>query len=447
MSTRSAMVVEDNEALSRVLARAMERWGFACRTARTLREAESELERGGVDLVLLDVGLPDGSGLDLLGYLRLNAPAADAIVMTGAEDMMLAARAMSEGAIEFLAKPFETDELGAIVRRWLAQGGTPEPPRAPRGRDLSPPQQPGPTRPPIDLPALIGRHPSMIGLFKRAGLASTGREPVLIRGETGTGKELLARTIHRLAHADRPFVTLDCTALPDHLLEVELFGNAPGAASVRPGRLALAGSGTLFVEEVGELSLDVQVRLREGLHEGVFGASEERPGTPLRARLVTSTRQNLDARVDEGAFDPELLQQIRRFELVIPPLRHRVIDIPDLARDIARRAAERRGLADPPPFTATAFDALRAHPWPGNIRELEQAVRKAVARWDTEPIGPGDLGLALAPGRAIPVDATLDEVVFTHARNVLDDCDGNKREAARRLDISPGRLYRILEQD
>lgn len=448
MPRRTAMVVEDNQELARSLVAALERWQFECRWASSLQEAREELEGGFVALALVDIGLPDGSGLDFLGYLRLHSPTTDVIVMTSTSDLVLAARAMSAGAIEFLGKPFELEELGSVIRRWLNRraresegeaGLSPEPPERAEGTFIPPAVGP---------PPLIGRHPSMIALFKRVGLASTGHEPILIEGEPGTGRELVAQTVHRLAHPDQPFLTLDCSALPGHLIEVELFGGATERRDSRPGRLVLASGGTLLIEEIGDMPLAVQARIRDALRdEGPSPVAEEDRGGPLRSRVIFSTRRNLDARVDEGAFDGELWALLQRFRLEVPPLRYRVVDIPDLARDIARRTAHRLGRAGPPAFGAEAIEALRTHPWPGNVRELERAVRRAMSDPETDPITPTALGLAPPPRASMPIDATLDEVIYRHACAVLEDCEGNKREAAGRLDISPGRLYRILDRE
>lgn len=455
MPTRTALIVEDGEELARVLQRALARWQFEAQVAATLEEAEAALEAAPVDLVLLDIGLPDGSGLDLLGYLQLNAPHTEAIVMTGHEDLILAARAMSRGAIEFLSKPFEIEDLGTVVRRWIQRrdSGTyvEEPSELPRRRHRPgrTHDEPAPADPSGALPALIGRHPLMIVLFKRLGLAAAGREPVLIRGESGTGRELVARTLQRLANPDQPFLTLNCVALPAHLLATELFGQGDLGSSVagRPGRMTLAAGGTLFLEEIGETPLAFQIQLRDVLRDQHFTPVDSDTPIPLEARIIASTHHNLEALIEEGEFDGGLFDELRTFELQVPPLRHRVIDIPDIARHVARRVAERAGRSEAPRFTSAAVEALRAHPWPGNLRELEAAVRRAVPQAGEEAIAPEHLGLSRAPRGMLNLEGTLDDVVHQYAQSVLETCDGNKREAARRLDISPGRLYRILEHE
>lgn len=444
-------MVEDDAAQARLLGRYLERRGLDVLHASTAALALEQIERHAPDLVLTDVQLPDGSGLDVLEALRRRLPGSDALVMTGLDDVSLAARAMKEGAFDFLTKPLELSELEAALERCLGDrqarsgiegGGT--------ALDGGPP-----------LERVVGRSPQMVEIFKLVGLAASNRSPVLLRGETGTGKEVVARAIHRFASPSEPYVAVNCASLPDTLLQSDLFGHSrgafTGAQGARRGRFELAGRGTLFLDEIGDTSSAFQGGILRAVQEGeVVPLGSERP-VKVQARLVTATHRPLEALVEEGSFRADLYYRLRVIEIVIPPLRERREDIPDLLRyffDRARRTLRRR-------MAGIAPDAERwvaSRDWPGNVRELENTVMRAVALSRGAVLTVEDLAEAAgapasgtasegsgAPGQSLPEDLTLDQVVRRHVEQVLAAVGGNKREACRRLGISPARLYRLLD--
>jgi DNA-binding NtrC family response regulator len=456
---RQVLVVEDNEEASEVLVRVLEPLGFQVKAAASLAEGLASMNADEPDLVLLDVHLPDGSGLGLLDDVKGCCPWVPMIVMTGAGDLALAAEAMRRGAVDFFLKPLDYEVLERALDRWLpsavplplsslAVGST----DSPEGDALSTAER----------HEMVGRHPSLLLAFKQVGIAAASGDTVLIRGETGTGKELVARAIHRHRAPKGTFVPVNCAALPDTLLESELFGHEKGAflgaEERRRGRLALAEGGTLFLDEIGDTSPLFQTRLLRVLEDRVFTPLGAEAPQPFDTQIIGATHRNLESMLADRAFREDLYYRLRVIEIFLPPLRQRRADIPLIAQHVVARAALQAG-KEVPEITAEALARLRTHDWPGNVREMENVLRRAVALQRGRTIGVEDLVLDAAPeptakedrgqGRldnaVAEADLSVDAVVRRHALQVVDHCQGNKREAARRLGISPGRLYRILD--
>lgn len=417
--------------------------------AATVGGALRQLEAHAPDIVLTDVHLPDGSGLALLEALRQRLPGSDALVITGLPDVSLAARAMKDGAFDFLTKPLAVEELDAVLTRCLRDR------EVRRGTPLTKAPVPAP---PLD--HIVGRSAGMVEVFKRVGLAASNRSPVLIRGETGTGKEVIARAIHRFACPQEPFVAVNCAAVADTLLQSDLFGHAKGAFTgahgARRGRFELARRGTLFLDEIGDTSPSFQGGILRAVQEGeVLPLGVERP-VRVEARLVTATHRPLEALLDQGRFRADLYYRLRVIEIVLPPLRERKEDLPVLVDHFLGRAASllNRRIAGVGPGV---LGWVESRAWPGNVRELENAVTRAVAMSRGSVLTVDDLEGAAAPAPLPGMEApsmpssevgalTLDQVIQKHVEDVLASAGGNKREACRRLGISPARLYRLLDQ-
>jgi DNA-binding NtrC family response regulator len=449
------LIVEDAPDLRRALGRFVERRGYRTSTAATVGEALELLETGAPDLLLSDIDLPDGSGVDLARHVRRHGLAMPVILITGLQDMAVAAEGMKAGATDFLTKPLDLDRLAEVLDRTLESARR----RAESARaDGAPdPEHHDDTHGPA---RLVGRHPTIVELFKTIGVAASGSSPVLIRGESGSGKELVAREVHRHSRPGRPFVALNCASLPDSLLESELFGHEKGAFtgadSQRKGRVELAADGTLFLDEIGDASPSFQASLLRTLQEGEIVPLGSGQPRPVRARFIAATHRPLEDLVEEGRFRADLYYRIQVLELVVPPLRERASDLPELARYLLARGASRAN-RNTPELSAGALRVLLDHAWPGNVRELENVLERAAMRARGDVILAEHVELAGSPAApagaanettGLPSDeVALDDVVRRHVEQVLARCDGNKREAARRLDISPGRLYRILGEE
>ena len=383
----SILIVDDDPGIRTALSEALESDALVVRTADSSDAGLATIAREPVDIVLADVRMPGTSGLELLRILRERSPQTDVIVMTAHEDLPTVAAAMRDGAVDFLVKPFDLFHLREILSRVVADRAT----RRTRGteREIATAAGAGPW--------LVGRHPAMIGVFKLVGQAAATGSTVLIRGESGTGKELIARSIHALsARAERPFVAVNCAAIPEALLESELFGHTrgafTGATADRPGRFALARDGTIFLDEIGDTSGDFQAKLLRVLQDGEYYAvGTDRP-QKASARVVAATHQDLEELLDRDEFRRDLYYRLRVVEIPVPPLRDRASDIPVLAENLLHRRSRALGRATPV-LTEESVAMLLAHDWPGNVRELENCLERALVVASGEVIRPEHLRL------------------------------------------------------
>src|SRR4051812_4175649 len=368
--SRRILIVDDDSAIRTSLADAVSEWAADVRVAADATEALACVAEGVPDLVLSDVRMPGESGLDLLQLLRDRVPDTDVVLMTAYEDMATIVTAMREGAVDFIVKPIALDALRGLVDRVFEDRRT-------RHRALRATDDPAS----YALDTLVGRDPRMIQAFKTVGQAAAGRANVLVRGESGTGKELIARAIHfNSRNSGDPFVAVNCAALPTTLLESELFGHTrgafTGAVAARRGRFALAGRGTVFLDEIGDTSLEFQSKLLRVLQEREFYPVGAEQPEITEARVIAATHRDLERLVAEGRFREDLYYRLRIVEIVVPPLRERSGDIPELARHLVRRAAAQSGYVEPV-IGDDAMASLIAHEWRGNVRELENCLTRA----------------------------------------------------------------------
>ena len=454
-------VVDDDRSVRFVLAAALGEAGFRVTAFADAAEVLAALASGRVpDLLLTDVRMPGDSGLTLLDKLKASRPYLPVIVMSAHTDVASTAGAFRGGAQEFLSKPFDMDEAVALVRRALPEQ-TVERAALPAATVPEPAQ------------ALIGQAPAMRALFRAIGRLAQVPLSVLITGETGTGKELVARALHRESpRAARPFVALNTAAIPAELLESELFGHEAGAftgAHKRHiGRFEQADGGTLFLDEIGDMPAALQTRLLRVLAEGEFFRVGGRELIRVDVRVIAATHQPLEALVEQGRFRADLLHRLDVVRLQLPPLRQRREDIPQLAVRFLAHAARKLQLP-PKKLSAPALEGLRAHAWPGNVRELENVCWRLAALAPGETIGPADLALALpaaAAPAAPPADWTLQladwaraqldagaPALHAQARDLLDRilldtalsrCNGHRSEAAALLGLSRNTVTRKL---
>ena len=416
-------VVDDDRAVRFVLATALRDAGFEVTAFAAAAEALDALQREPAPaLVVTDVRMPGDSGLQLLDKLKAAQPDLPVIVMSAHTDVASTAGAFRGGAHEFLSKPFDLDEAVALVRRALPQ-------REPRGlRDIEPV---------ADASALIGDAPAMRALFRAIGRLAQAPLSVLVTGETGTGKELVARALHRESpRASRPFIALNTAAIPAELLESELFGHEAGAftgAHKRHiGRFEQADGGTLFLDEIGDMPASLQTRLLRVLAEGEFFRVGGRELIRVDVRVIAATHQPLEALVEQGRFRADLLHRLDVVRLPLPPLRERREDIPQLAARFLANAAARLQLPVKKPTNA-ALERLRVHAWPGNVRELENLCWRLAALAPGASIGLADVDDALPASRdARSETAQWQQALAAWARAQLDAGAQDLHGAARR---------------
>jgi DNA-binding NtrC family response regulator len=436
--TPTILVVDDDTTVRTSLLQALEREGMEVAEAESAERALALLAQVSPDLVLSDVKMPGLDGIELLRILKERLPSTDVVLMTAYDEMPVVVAAMREGAADFLSKPLDLEVLRTVLRRVLAD-------RRARERAQRQAQE---AAAPYRMDQLIGRDPRMIDAYKLVGQLAANRTTVLIRGETGTGKELIARAIHYNSQdAEEPFLPINCTAIPQTLLEAELFGHVrgafTGAVSDRRGRFALAAKGTVFLDEIGDTTPEFQAKLLRVLEDKKFyPVGAERPERS-EARVVAATHRNLEARVADGTFREDLYYRLRVVEVLIPSLRERLSDLPALADHLVRRAAEDLH-RDPPLLTRESLDALLRHDWPGNVRELENTLPRAVVLASGGVIRPEHVRPADAHSERPDRIESLAEVERRQVQRALTSTEGNKTKAAEILGVSRPRLNRLL---
>jgi DNA-binding NtrC family response regulator len=435
------LIVDDDRSIRRTLEKFLGGEGYEVTTAQDAPGAIVAAD--GVDLVLLDLGLPGGSGFDVLSALEGRADRPMIVVVTARDDMQSTVKAIQLGAYEYLVKPVDIDRLRAVVKTALDS------------RDARDQLVELAARGPA-LGDIIGKSPAIREVWKQIGAVSTTRAPVLIRGESGTGKELVARAIHTSSIArDQPFVPVNCTALAPGVLESELFGHAKGAftgaIADRPGRFELAGRGTLFLDEIAEIPIDLQAKLLRVLQERTFERVGDARPLHLEARVIAATHRDLASMVKQGTFREDLYYRLRVVEIHLPPLRERAGDISILVEGLLAKI--NRDLDKEVRYvTPAALAKLAAHGWPGNVRELENTLTRAVVLAKSDVLDETLLELGTAPaagaserGADGPLP-TLREIERRHIVRVLAHTEWNKRRACAILDISRPTLDRKIEE-
>jgi two-component system nitrogen regulation response regulator GlnG len=369
------LIADDDTAIRTVLNQALARAGYAPRATGNAATLWRWVSQGEGDVVITDVVMPDENAFDLIPRIKKLRPELPIIVMSAQNTLMTALHAAEKGAYEYLPKPFDLNEVVAVVGRALAQPGRK-------------PQRPSEQIEGEELP-LIGRSPAMQEIYRVLARLTQTDLTVMIAGESGTGKELVARVLHDYGkRRSGPFVALNMAAIPRELIESELFGHEKGAftgAQVRTqGRFEQAEGGTLFLDEIGDMPLEAQTRLLRVLQQGEYTTVGGRTPIKTNVRIIAATHRDLKAQIQQGLFREDLFYRLNVVPLRIPPLRERIEDVGDLVRHFLRAAA-REGLGQKSIETA-AIERLKSHAWPGNVRELENVVRRLSALYTTETI-------------------------------------------------------------
>jgi two-component system nitrogen regulation response regulator GlnG len=429
------LIADDEDSLRWVLEKGLRQAGYEVASVKDGDGAIRAVEAEPFDLVLLDVRMPGTDGLAALARLRERCPETQIVVMTAHGTMETAIQAMQRGAYDYLAKPFDLDEVLLLAERALAASRlTQEVARLRTG--LSEVWEFG---------ALVGRHPKMQEVYKTIGRIAASDVTVLLRGESGTGKELVARAVHHYSRrAGRPFVAVSCAAIPATLLESELFGHERGAftdAKERKlGKLELSHGGTLFLDEIGDMPVDLQTKLLRALQERVI----ERVGghEPIRidVRVLAATNRDLEALMRDGRFREDLFYRLNVVAIQLPPLRERRRDVPLLVEHfLAKHAGElgERGVAP------ESLDRLVGYDWPGNVRELENVVQRAMVMATGGVILPEHLPIGpVSAAASVAVDATLEDII---ERKLMECVRGLRAHASANLyDLMVGLVEKPL---
>ncbi|MBI2060245.1 MAG: sigma-54-dependent Fis family transcriptional regulator [Nitrospirae bacterium] len=461
MSAR-LLVVDDDPSARSIIRKALASEGLDVHEATGADEALPEIRRLKPGVVLLDLFLPEPKGIDLLREISVLPDPPYVIVITGHAEHTFVMEAMRWGAYDYVVKPFDIDRLRSVVKDAVASSVQRPTASAGRGREAVP-------KPGLEQESVIGVSPAMQDVFKLAGRAASSEETVLLSGESGVGKEVVARLIHTHSHRkDGPFLSVNCAAIPAGLVEAELFGYERGAFTgadrSKSGKFAMAHRGTLFLDEVGELPLDAQAKLLRVLQDKEVTPLGTSRSMKVDARVLCASNTDLQERVRQGRFREDLYYRLAVIEISIPPLRQRRPDIPPLVRMFTEEALRENRLRGGGP-TAEAIDALARYEFPGNVRELKNLIKKLVAIHRERPITPdllpdqvqsgvgrpgGDWRVGLSrevqerlkageSGLADRFRAELDDMLI---RETLEHTRGNQMKAAEILGIHRNTLRR-----
>jgi two-component system NtrC family response regulator len=437
------LVVEDDPGLQKQI-----RWSFDAHKTLVAGDRESalaQLRRHEPAVVTLDLGLPpdpDGAseGLATLEQILTLMPDTKVIVVTGNQDRANAVKAVEMGAYDFYQKPFDPEVLGLVVERAFRLHALQKENRRLQQSQDSPMQ------------GILTRDPGMLKMCRSVEKVAPSDATVLLLGESGSGKELLARALHRLSpRSAKRFVAINCAAIPENLLESELFGYEKGAFTgankQTPGKIEFADGGTFFFDEVGDLSLALQAKILRFLQERVVERIGGREEIPVDIRIVCATHQNLKKLIEEGRFREDLYYRLSEIVIAIPPLRDRHGDAALLAHAFMHKFNREEGRSILG-FKQDALHAIEAYPWPGNVREMENYIKRAVIMTEGSQIGAEDLGLSAPAGEPEPVNLreVRDEAERKAIIKALSRVDGNILAAAELLGVSRPTLYDLVDR-
>jgi two-component system response regulator AtoC len=445
VSETRVLMVDDEASFRQIVGRELRRVGYHVEEAGRVDEARRVLAQQSFHVVLLDVRLPDGSGLDLLQDIKQSLPATQVVILTAFGTVQEAIRAMKEGAFDFLAKPCKLGEIEAVIEKALEVQSL-ERGHAVLQRDLERVQ-------PSE--RIIGQTPAIREVLRLIERVAETDSTVLIRGESGVGKELVARALHRQSRrARQPFVVVDCASLHENLLQSELFGHEKGAYTgavrLKHGLFEVADRGTIFLDEIGEVTPPLQVKLLRVLETGIFRRVGGTADVRVDVRVIAATNRALENMMQAGSFREDLYYRLNVFTVPIPPLRERREDIPLLVAHFIRNSAivPKRNLE----VSTEAMEVLVRYPWPGNARELANVIERALILCEGNRLLPENLPIGIrrsAPEGAVTNGGrrpTLEEAERRYILQVLDECGGHRQKAATILGISERNLYRKLKQ-
>ena len=443
------LIVDDDPLVPRTLRILLRKHGHEVDAAGSAEEAYRRLDESSYQLVISDINMPEADGFEVLGRVRSDHPDTEVILVTGYGTIENAVRGMKEGAFDYVTKPVLDDEMVMVVERALESHRL-------RTENASLKAQLANAR--SSLPGdAIGRDPEFVKIFETVDAVATTRATVLITGESGTGKSLVARKIHETSdRATAPFVEINCGALPEGLLESELFGHAKGAftgaTADRAGRFQAADGGTLFLDEIGTASPALQVKLLRVLQERTFEPVGSEETVTVDVRLILATNEDLAAQVAAGSFRQDLYYRISVVPIHLPPLRERISDIPLLAAHFLKRFAD-ENTKPVSHIDDNAMTILQAHNWPGNIRELENVVERGVILSRSDVLTPRDLPPEMTrtvsapePGQTLPLRKALEIPEREIIERTLRAHNWNRQETAAALMINRTTLFNKMRK-
>ena len=441
------LVIDDEDSMCNFMEIMLSKEGYAVDVTTSGRDGVSKVRDENFDLVIADLNMPEMTGIDVLKQVRSFKSDQEFIVMTAFASVDTAIEAMKEGAADYITKPFRIDEIKLAIEKSISR-------RKLIGENITLKKQ---LQGEHSFDNFIGQSESIAKVKKLAARVAGTDSTVLIRGESGTGKDLVAKAIHSLSpRCGGPFVTINCAALPETLLETELFGHKKGsftgAIRDKDGLFKVAGGGTFFLDEVGNTSLAIQVKLLRVLEDKkIIPVGDTKP-IDVDVRLIAATNSDLDADVRANRFRADLFYRLNVIAIEIPPLRERMEDLPLLIEHFVRRFSHKAGIR-PKSVSDAAMAVLSKYTWPGNVRELENVIERAVLLNRTDILGPVDFPEKLSRPESVqlvrdeqPVTPTLESIEKAYIHYVMTQTEGKKAEAARILGIDTSTLYRKIQR-
>jgi len=443
------LLTEDDQVQREIITDILASSGFSVRAAASGEEALERLEEAPSDLLLSDLKMPGMDGLALMRAARARRPELEVILMTAHGTIRTAVQAMREGAIDYLEKPFDKDALLHVITRASERATLRRENK--QLRDL--------VAASVSLGSIVGESPAMREVFQRTQRATQVQSTVLILGESGTGKELIARHIHfEGPRAKKPFIVVNCAAIPDSLVESELFGHEKGAFTgadiTRIGKFEAAHGGTIFLDEIGDMPLDAQAKLLRVLQDGKVERVGANDGRQVDVRVIVATNRNLKQRVDDGLFRQDLYYRLEVLPIELPALRDRIGDLPLLVHHFREKLGKKLGIA-PPAVSPDVLDAFRRYDWPGNVRELEHVLEQCFVLASVDTLRIEDLPAKLrhpvprSGGFELPPNGViLEDLEQELIRQALERTDGKLKEAAQLLGLTYKTLqYRLKKHE
>jgi two-component system response regulator AtoC len=445
------LIVEDDEVFAQLLSMHLEDLGHTPTAAHSLDEARRNLSSSTADVILLDQQLPDGYGMDLLKEIKAEPDAPPVIMVTGVSDNALVIEAMKAGAYDFVRKPMDELELDTTLNNALRSHRLS---RKVKAIHMSLDE-------PVDMNQIVGKSPGITRLLKTIGSVASSQASVLITGESGTGKEIVARAIHHHSERSGLFLPVNCSAIVENLLESELFGHEKGsftgADRRKQGKFELAAEGTLFLDELGELPLNLQAKLLRVLQEGSYERVGGTETLHTSARIIAATNRDLESMVKEGSFREDLYYRLNVLNIILPPLRKRMEDLSLLTEHLLQKINQRLHTRVKH-ISESTWTLMQAYNWPGNVRELENILTRAAVLCRDDTITPDLLGLESPSDASSAPDTdqgsrergleliSLDELEERHVRQILEHTHWHKGKTCRILGISRPALERRIKK-
>ena len=440
MSSAKILIVDDELIMRESLAGWLQRDGHTIQTAPSGEEALDKLKETHFDIMLVDIKMEGISGLDVLQHVKESDPDVAVVMITAYGSIPTAIEAMKNGAYDYMLKPFDPNELGVLIEKIIRYQE--------QEREMLFLREEHKERTRFE--SMIGQSQPMQDIFNLIRDVAPMDSTVLITGETGTGKGLAAKAIHTNSpRCNGPFVTVNCGAIPEHLMETELFGHQKGAFTdakeTKKGRLELAHGGTIFLDEVGEISRRMQIDLLRVIEDRVFYRVGGTQPMEVDFRVIAATNRNLEKAIKDGSFREDLFYRLNVVSMEMPPLNQRKEDIPLLADHFLQRFIQETNKAIDK-INREAMDELMLYDWPGNVRELENAIERAVVVGKERQIMPEDLPILCHDPLLAPRDNSLKEIEKAHIRQILTDYNWNIARSAKTLGIDRSTLYSKIKK-